>query len=83
MSDPKRPKKADYVYALEVAGQPASSAQEKKMRRKAKEDVKYLEEKYPKYTGKMKNFDTRHNINTRTKPTDTKNVSKDYKFQAF
>lgn len=81
MSDPKRPKKADYVYALEVAGQPAQSAQEKKMRRKAREDVKYLEEKYPKYTGKMKNFDTRHNI--RSKPNDTKNVTTDYKFNSF
>jgi hypothetical protein len=56
-------KKADYVYALEVAFQPAPTPKDKKIRRQAKADVKYLEQKFPKYTDKMKNFNTRHNIN--------------------
>ena len=59
-------KKADYIYALEVAGQPATTPAEKKMRRQAKADVKYLETKFPKYTAKNKSFGTRM-----TQPTHT------------
>lgn len=53
-------KKADYLYALEVAGQPATTAAEKKIRRQAKADVKYLEQKFPKYTASIKNTETRY-----------------------
>lgn len=52
-------KKNDYLYALEVAGQPAASKADKMMRRQAKADVKYLETKFPKYTAKVKGFGTR------------------------
>ena len=52
-------KKSDYLYALEVAGQPATTAEEKKFKRQARADVKYLEQKFPKYTAKVKDFGTR------------------------
>ena len=53
-------KKKDYLYALEVAGQPATTSAEKKMKRQAKADMKYLEQKFPKYTASIKNTDTRY-----------------------
>jgi hypothetical protein len=55
-------KKADYLYALEVAGQPAATAAEKKMKRQAKADKKYLEQKFPKYTAKVGDFGTRTSL---------------------
>jgi hypothetical protein len=51
--------KDDYLYALEVAGQPAVTAKDKKMKRQAKADMLYLEQKYPKYTARVKDFGTR------------------------
>lgn len=55
-------KKSDYLYALEVAGQPAASKADKAMKRQAKADMKYLESKFPKYTAKVKNTGTRVNM---------------------
>lgn len=55
-------KKDDYLYALEVAGQPAKTAAEKAMKRQAKADMKYLEQKYPAYTAKVKNPTTRRTM---------------------
>ena len=37
----------DYQYATEVANQPASTAEEKAIKRQAQQDVKYLEAKNP------------------------------------
>lgn len=51
--------KDDYIYALEVAGQPAKTKAQKAMKIKAKQDVKYLEAKFPKYTAKNKSFSSR------------------------
>ena len=53
-------KKSDYLYALEVAGQPAKSKADKMMQRQAKANVKYLENKFPKYTTKMKSTEGRN-----------------------
>ena len=53
-------KKADYLYALEVAGQPAKTPAEKKIKRQAKADMKYLEQKFPKYTSSIRNTETRY-----------------------
>ena len=58
--------KADYIYALEVAGQPASTKKEKVSKAQAKKDVKYLEAKFPKFTAKNKPFSSRI-----TQPTHT------------
>ena len=58
--------KDDYFYALEVAGQPAKTKSEKAMKAKAKQDVKYLEAKFPKFTEKNKSFSSRI-----TQPTHT------------
>ena len=58
--------KDDYIYALEVAGQPAKTKSEKAMKAKAKQDVKYLEAKFPKFTSKNKSFSSRM-----TQPTHT------------
>jgi len=52
--------KDDYLYALEVAGQPAKTAAEKAIKRQAKIDMKYLESKFPKYTASIKNPSTRY-----------------------
>lgn len=52
--------KDDYLYALEVAGQPAKTAAEKAMKQQAKIDMKYLEAKFPKYTASIKNPSTRY-----------------------
>jgi hypothetical protein len=43
----KPPTKEDYIYAKEVAGQPAKSPNEIIAKTRAKLDVKYLEKKYP------------------------------------
>lgn len=58
--------KDDYIYALEVAGQPAKTKGEKAMKAKAKQDVKYLEAKFPKFAAKNKSFSSRM-----TQPTHT------------
>ena len=58
--------KDDYLYALEVAGQPATSAADKAMKRQAKANMKYLEAKFPKYTARVKDFGTRINMPTHT-----------------
>lgn len=55
-------KKSDYLYALEVAGQPATSKADKMMKRQAKANMKFLETKFPKYTAKVKGFETRVNM---------------------
>ena len=55
-------KKADYLSALEVAGQPAKTAAAKKMKLQAKADKKYLEQKFPKYTAKVGDFGTRTSL---------------------
>ena len=49
----------DYIYALEVAGQPAATDKERAMKAKAEQDVKYLEAKYPGIAGKFKLFENR------------------------
>lgn len=59
-------KKGDYIYALEIAGQPAKTAAEKAMKRQAKADARYLEKKFPNYTAKMKTTEGR------TSPAETK-----------
>jgi len=41
------PKKDDYTYAKEVAGQPATTPEEIIQKTRAKLDKKYLEDKYP------------------------------------
>ena len=41
------PKKEDYTYAKEVAGQPAKTVDEVIQKTRAKLDKKYLEDKYP------------------------------------
>jgi hypothetical protein len=56
----------DYIYALEVAGMPAKTKNEKSMKSQAKKDVKYLEAKFPKYTAKNKSFSSRMNQPTHT-----------------
>lgn len=63
---PGRITKDDYIYALEVAGQPAKTKAEKAMKAKAKQDVKYLEAKFPKFAAKNKSFSSRM-----TQPTHT------------
>ena len=49
----------DYIYALEVAGQPAATDKERAIKEQAKQDVKYLEAKYPGIAGKFKLFENR------------------------
>ena len=49
----------DYIYALEVAGQPAATDKERAIKEQAKQDVKYLEAKYPGIAGKFKLFEDR------------------------
>lgn len=49
----------DYIYALEVAGQPAATDKERAIKAKAEQDVKYLEAKYPGIAGKFKLFENR------------------------
>ena len=49
----------DYIYALEVAGQPAATDKERAMKAKAEQVVKYLEAKYPGIAGKFKLFENR------------------------
>ena len=58
--------KDDYLYALEVAGQPAQTAAEKAAKRQAKANMKYLESKFPKYTAKVRDFGTRINMPSHT-----------------
>jgi hypothetical protein len=43
----KPPTKSDYVYAKEVAGQPAKTPNEVIAKTRAKMDVQFLEKKYP------------------------------------
>ena len=69
-------RKSDYLYALEVAGQPAPTKADKMMKRQAKADMKYLESKFPKYTAKVKNTGTRVNMpewNGKSKTPKAKN----------
>jgi hypothetical protein len=54
--------KDDYIYALEVAGQPAKTKSEKAMKTKAK---------FPKFTAKNKSFSSRM-----TQPTHTGKIAK-------
>ena len=49
----------DYIYAIEVAGQPAATDKERAIKEQAKQDVKYLEAKYPGIAGKFKLFENR------------------------
>jgi hypothetical protein len=49
----------DYIYALEVAGQPAATDKERAIKAQAEQDVKYLEAKYPGIAGKFKLFEDR------------------------
>ncbi len=49
----------DYIYAIEVAGQTAVTPAEKIEQQKAKDDVRYLEAKYPGIAGKFKLFEDR------------------------
>ena len=58
--------KGDYIYALEVSGQPAKTKKEKAIKALAKQDVKYLEAKFPKFTAKNKSFSSRMNQPTHT-----------------
>lgn len=49
----------DYIYAVEVAGQPAATGRERAIKEQAKQDVKYLEAKYPGINKKFKLFGDR------------------------
>ncbi len=51
--------KDDYIYALEVAGQPAATDKERAIKAQAQQDVKYLEAKYPGIASKFKLFEDR------------------------
>ena len=68
--------KDDYIYALEVAGQPAKTKSEKAMKAKAKQDVKYLEAKFPKFAAKNKPFLSRMTQPTHTGKKPTKRATK-------
>jgi len=52
----KPPTKDDYIYAREVAGQPAKGINEVIAKTRAQLDVKYLEKKYPYI---RKNYDVK------------------------
>lgn len=64
--------KDDYIYALEVSGQPAKTKKEKAIKALAKKDVKYLEAKFPKFTAKNKSFSSRINQPTHTGKKNSK-----------
>jgi len=49
----------DYIYAIEVAGQPAATDKERAIKAQAQQDVKYLEAKYPGIDKKFKLFSDR------------------------
>jgi len=49
----------DYIYALEVAGYKPVTEAERKWVETAKQDVKYLEAKYPSIASKFKLFGDR------------------------
>lgn len=73
----KKPiKKADYIFALEVAGQPATTKKEKAIKAQAKKDVKYLEAKFPKFTAKNKSFSSRVSQPTHTGKSAKKSTKK-------
>jgi Ribonuclease G/E len=55
----RKVKPEDYIYAVEVAGQPAVTAAEKAMKEKAQRDVRYLEREYPGIAKKFKLFGDR------------------------
>jgi len=62
----------DYIYALEVAGQPAASGRERAIKAQAQQDVKYLEAKYPGIDKKFKLFEDRVK-NTGSMPSSSNN----------
>lgn len=61
------PKKDDYTYAKEVAGQPANTVDEVIQKTRAKLDKKYLEDKYPGIAdSSTQSGNVRHRIYTKS-----------------